>query len=294
MSQLRSALGLAATRERDPCAVVDLVDRYALRLPTATGTTLMYAVVDDAGRLGWCSAGHLPPLVDTADGLRFLDSPQRRPLATRDQMTGPGGSLELPPCALLLVYTDGLVERRGEVIDAGMARLAEAVERHRERPLAVMCDDVIAELRPDGGFGDDVALVALRMPGTTERRFVDVHTAHGAELRPARARLRRWLADLPVDDTTRADVLLAIGEASANAMEHGSESDPSRVISVEVTLADGELTAAVSDSGRWMLESTGGPARGRGRGYAIMEALAREVIVHRAWVGSTVELRFTI
>jgi anti-sigma regulatory factor (Ser/Thr protein kinase) len=77
-------------------------------------------------------------------------------------------------------------------------------------------------------------------------------------------------------------------------MEHGSEGDRRRVVSVEVTLAEGTLTAAVSDSGRWTLESTGGPARGRGRGYAIMEALAREVIVHRAWVGSTVELRFAI
>jgi signal transduction histidine kinase/DNA-binding response OmpR family regulator/serine phosphatase RsbU (regulator of sigma subunit) len=294
MSQLRSALGLAATRERDPCVVVDLVDRYALRVPSATGTTLVYAVVDDTGRLGWCSAGHLPPLVETAAGIRFLDSPQRRPLATRDQATGPGGSLELPPCALVLLYTDGLVERCGEVIDDGMARLADSVERHRDRPLAVLCDAVIAELRPDAGFRDDVALVALRMPGSTERRFVDVHPADGTELRPARARLRRWLAGLPVDETTRADVLLAIGEASANAMEHGSEGDRRRVVSVEVTLAEGTLTAAVSDSGRWMLESTGGPARGRGRGYAIMEALAREVIVHRAWVGSTVELRFAI
>jgi anti-sigma regulatory factor (Ser/Thr protein kinase) len=64
------------------------------------------------------------------------------------------------------------------------------------------------------------------------------------------------------------------------------------VVSIEVTRDGDGLTAAVADTGRWVLDSTRGPARGRGRGFSIMEALATEVTVHRAWVGSTVELRF--
>jgi anti-sigma regulatory factor (Ser/Thr protein kinase) len=149
-------------------------------------------------------------------------------------------------------------------------------------------------MRPDGGYRDDVALVGLRMPGATADRFVDVHRANAAELRPARDRLRRWLAGQPLTEERQGDVLLAVSEAAANAIEHGSASDARRVISVELTRRDDALTAAVADTGRWLLDSTRGPTRGRGRGYAIMEALATEVIVHRAWVGSTVELRFAL
>jgi CheY-like chemotaxis protein/anti-sigma regulatory factor (Ser/Thr protein kinase) len=292
MSQLRSALGLAATRERDPCAVIDLVDQYAGRLPTAVGTTVLYAVVEAGGVFRWCSAGHLPPLVDGAGGIRFLDGPQRMPLTAPDQPSTAGGRLELPPCALVLLYTDGLVERRGEPLDAGLERLGAVVGRHRDRPLATLCDAVIAEMRPDTGYRDDVALLGLRIPGATADRFVDVHPAHGTQLQPARDRLRRWLAGQRLPAGLCDDVLLAIGEAAANAIEHGSRHDPRRVVSIEVTRDGDGLTAAVADTGRWVLDSTRGPARGRGRGFSIMEALATEVTVHRAWVGSTVELRF--
>src|SRR5206468_9511481 len=99
----------------------------------------------------------------------------------------------LPPAGLLVVYTDGLIERRGETLDQGLDRLAEVVRANARLPIGLLCDAVIAGMRPGGGFADDIALVALRTPGATDHRFVDVFHASVAEVPRARHRLRGWL-----------------------------------------------------------------------------------------------------
>ena len=294
MGQLRSALGVAATTTSEPAAAVDLVDAYARRLPTATGATLIYLVLDPAGTLTWCSAGHVPALVEDGSEPRFLGGPHRPPLGASRGDGRDADDMPLPPGSLVLVYTDGLVERRGEPLDAGLMRLQRLASVNAHLPIGQLCDAVIDGMRPEDGFADDIALVALRTPGRRPDRFVDVFHADVAQVPHARQRLREWLSQAGIADEERDDVLLAVGEAVANAIEHGSGVDARRVVSTEVSLAGGTLRAAVSDTGRWDRDSSTGPARGRGRGFQVMNALMASVDVHRGWVGTTVSLERTV
>jgi anti-sigma regulatory factor (Ser/Thr protein kinase) len=296
MSQLRSALAMAAVREQDPSMAVDQVSAFAARLPEALGSTLVYVVLNEDRTITWCSAGHPPPLAEDANGLRYLSSPQRAPLAAQTQSAGPAETGALPPCGLLLLYSDGLVERRGEPFDASLDRLRATVAKHAELPVGQLCDAVLAEMRPEAGFPDDVALVAVRATGQTDSRFVDAFHATPAGLARSRRRLRDWLAGLEIPAGTLIDAVLAISEAAGNAMEHGSGNDPQQVVSVEVSLAgeDNALLAVVGDHGRWDADPTAGAARGRGRGLGIMDRLASELHVRRSRVGSTVTLRFDL
>ena len=295
MSQLRSALGVAATRGDTPAAAVALVDAYARRLPDALGTTLVYLELAPGGALRWCGAGHLPPLVVRNERAEFLPPAQRPPLGTaRPDDPEQTGTTDIPPCGLLLVYTDGLIERRDEIIDDGFQRLAEAVEENLHLPVGELCDALLVAMSPAGGFTDDVAIVAVRTPGATARRFVGSYRAGLSEIGPARRELRAWLGDIALDQSLAEDVLLAVGEAVANAVEHGSRSDGQHVVAVEVSLHEGTLLASISDNGRWPHDSTRGPALGRGRGFTIMKALMDEVTVRRERLGTTVLMRLEI
>ncbi|HYW29094.1 MAG TPA: SpoIIE family protein phosphatase, partial [Gaiellales bacterium] len=294
MGQLRSALGVAATTTTEPSEAVDLVDAYAGRLPAATGATLIYLVLDPGGALMWCSAGHVPPFVHDGSAPRFLTGPQRPPL-TAAWAGSPGTErTALPPASLVLVYTDGLVERRGEPLDAGLERLERLACANAHLPVGQLCDAVIDGMRPDDGFDDDIALVALRTPGSTSDRFVDVFHADVAQVPHARQRLRAWLTDVGIAGEAIDDTLLATGEAVANAVEHGSGGDGRRIVSTEASLDAGTLRVAVGDTGRWDTDTSTGPARGRGRGFQVMNALMERVEVHRGWVGTTVAMERTL
>ena len=290
MSQLRSALGVAATRGETPAAAVALVDAYARRLPDALGTTLVYLELAPDGALRWCGAGHMPPLVARNERAEFLPPAQRPPLGRRPGPTIPSRrearrSLRAASCSS---YTDGLIERRDEIIDEGFQRLAEVVEGNLHLPVGELCDALLVAMSPPGGFTDDVAIVAVRTPGATAHHFVGSYRAGPSEIGTARRELRAWLGEIALDEGRAEDVLLAVGEAVANAVEHGSRSDGQHVVAVEVSLHDGTLLASIADNGRWPQDSTRGPALGRGRGFTIMKALMDDVTVRRERLGTTV------
>src|SRR5579871_1102411 len=227
MSQLRSALGAAALTTPDPRAVIDLVERYAETVDGATCATVAYAVVDaQAGNLTYACAGHPYPLLVTADGdARFLRDGRRPPLGAGNPTGGgpaPNGKAAFPPGSLLVLYTDGLVERHDEVLDVGLDRLAVAARACACLPTGAACEELLRRLAPQGGYSDDVALVAVRPVGTTGTSHVDVRPADVAEAAGVRARLRAWLEGLGLERERVQDALVAVGEALNNAIEHGS------------------------------------------------------------------------
>ncbi|PWI14769.1 protein phosphatase [Streptomyces sp. Act143] len=166
MGQLRSALSAASRVAEGPAQALDVLGRYAHVVPGAESATVVTTFVDfDARTVTYSSAGHLPPALVHADGrVEFLDAATDPPLdASPDPVPRPEATAGFSPGDTLVLYTDGLVERRREDIDAGLERLADSLARHRGAEPAAMADAVLLELLPPEGATDDTALIVVRL-----------------------------------------------------------------------------------------------------------------------------------
>ncbi|MEU2270164.1 SpoIIE family protein phosphatase [Streptomyces olindensis] len=166
MGQLRSALSAASRVAEGPAQALDVLGRYANVVDGAESATAVTTFVDfDGNTVTYSSAGHLPPVLVHPDGrTEFLDRATDTPLDARpDPIPRPQADTTFTPGATLVLYTDGLVERRREDIDVGLARLADALRRHRDQDPETLADTVLLELLPPGGATDDTALVIVRL-----------------------------------------------------------------------------------------------------------------------------------
>jgi len=166
MGQLRSALS-AATRVADgPARALEALGLYARSVDGAESTTAATAFVDWGDHtLTYSSAGHLPPALLRPDGtVTFLDRATDPPLgASLEHTIRPEATTPFDEGATLVLYTDGLIERRTEDIDTGLARLADTLTRHRRADPEDLADALLAELLPPTGNADDTALVVIRL-----------------------------------------------------------------------------------------------------------------------------------
>src|SRR4029077_12180474 len=121
MGQVRSACRALLFDNPSPSAALAGMDRFAARLPGAECTTAVCAVLNpDTGELAYSSAGHPPPILVHADGTtRTLEDGRDIPLGLRTDRPRPEARVTMPARATLLLYTDGLVERRGQSLDTG-------------------------------------------------------------------------------------------------------------------------------------------------------------------------------
>ena len=164
MGQLRAAVRAYAVGAReDPASVVARTADFFWRFEPGEMATLVYGVADAAKRtVRIATAGHLPALVIVpGEPPRLARRAINPPLGARttryaNETIGP-----LPPGSTVVLYTDGLVERRSEAIDVGLERLRRAAERHEEDPLEVLCDHLVTATG-EPVREDDVALLAVR------------------------------------------------------------------------------------------------------------------------------------
>jgi serine phosphatase RsbU (regulator of sigma subunit) len=166
MGQLRSALSAASRVAEGPAQALDVLGRYAHVVEGAESATAVTTFIDfDRHTITYSSAGHPPPVLVRADGrAEFLDGATDTPLDARpDPIPRPQADTSYAPGATLVLYTDGLIERRGEDIDTGLARLADALARNRDQDPETLADTVLLELLPPGGATDDTALVIVRL-----------------------------------------------------------------------------------------------------------------------------------
>ena len=162
MAQLRSAVRAYACLDPDPAAVVARLDVMFARLKISELATLVYGVVDAAGRASFVNAGHFAPLlVRPGEAPSFAQTVPRLPL-------GAGGDeraatdVELAAGTAMVLFTDGLVEHRGEIIDAGLTRLTDLADTLLDGPLQQQLDTLVAALSTDIRGDDDTTAFALR------------------------------------------------------------------------------------------------------------------------------------
>ncbi|MBF6330431.1 SpoIIE family protein phosphatase [Nocardia transvalensis] len=295
MSRLRAALAATALTAADPATVLDTLDRYAATVSGARCATVTYAVLDSqAGSIDYIGAGHPYPLLLTPDGsANFLAAGRRPPLAAwRGCGAEPAGHARLPPGSLVLLYTDGLIERPDETLDEGFERLREAVASCSHLPVGAVCAELLDRMAPPGGYTDDVALLAVRTTHSTQHSLATAFPAEPAQVPQVRDRLRQWLSTIGYETHRQHDILLAVGEAVTNAIEH-AHSDRQATVSIEAFRHLDGITVTIGDSGRWWRDSSASHRNAqRGRGLTLINGLADHVDTVRTARGTRITLRF--
>ena len=291
MGQLRNAFRAYALLGSSPAETFGRLNRLLALDRGDVMATALYALVDrDSGAIEYCSAGHLPAVVVGSGGARFLEQGRSVPLGTADHVAYRDAHDRLELGSTLLLYTDGLVERRDVALDERLVRLGE-VAAATEGDLATMCDAIVEDAVGEG-TPDDVALLAVRLSPAAEHLSLRLSADPGV-LTGVRRRLERLLKAAGASQHEQYELTLAICEAAANAIEH-AYGPVDAEFDLEVRLSGRELTATVRDRGSWRetRRETGEGTRGRGLG--IIEGLMEDVEVTRSETGTTVRMRRTL
>jgi sigma-B regulation protein RsbU (phosphoserine phosphatase) len=161
MAQLRHSLRAYALEGLSPSDVADRLDLLIHTPDLERLATLVYAVISPELSIDFVNAGHLPPLLVPADAdPHYLESESGVPIGCQA-----GGyvtaQVDISPGDILVLYTDGLIERRGESIDDGLERLRDAAATAPNDP-AELADHLLRLLMPGHGGEDDMALLAIR------------------------------------------------------------------------------------------------------------------------------------
>ena len=300
MSQLRTAVRMQISAGHNIVEALAAVDRFHEHVPGSNSATLCVGSLDFVtGEFQYCTAGHPPPLVVSAEAsARYLEPSGAGPLGSgtgfpvRTEMLNIGDTV--------LLYTDGLIERPGRPLVASTAEFASLAARIAGgasgfvidtplRPVDRLCSETLELLLRSTGYSDDVTMLAAqRRTPTPPLRMTVNATIHAA--RTVRAGLREWLTDAGADPEDISDVVHAISEFVENAVEHGYDTDVADGVVVEAELGgDGNLRASVVDQGHWKDHRQG--EQGRGRGLAMAEALVSHAHIAYGPEGTTASLQ---
>ncbi|MFI7600706.1 SpoIIE family protein phosphatase [Actinoplanes sp. NPDC049681] len=285
MGQLRNALRAYILEGFDCGEALTRLNRLVDNLGRRQFATVVCVRFDPRAReLHFSAAGHPSPVHATPgeEGEFLYTSALGPPIGAVPGSEYPTLRAELQPGDRLLLYTDGLVEDRRQGIDIGLAQVRADLAKpadHVEDLLDNLLEKAARQTRRD-----DIALLALQ--ATEPREFVLRLPADPTRLSVLRRRLEDFLTANGVPENDIFDLMVAVSEAAANAVEHPvAPAEP--VITVEVTLDEDSVTATVRDTGSWR------PATGtgfRGRGLALIGALS-ELTVERSETGTSVTLR---
>ncbi|WP_037671152.1 PP2C family protein-serine/threonine phosphatase [Streptomyces griseus] len=166
MGMLRSALSAAIRALERPAQALEVLGLYSRSVEGALNTTAVQALVDPTSRLIiYSNAGHPPPALLHPDGTcELVDQATDPPLGVRPQhVPRPQATASYSPGDTLLLYTDGLIERRGEDIDISLARLTDVLGRFGHLAPEALADNLLAQLGLAGGGRDDTAMIVVRL-----------------------------------------------------------------------------------------------------------------------------------
>jgi GAF domain-containing protein/anti-sigma regulatory factor (Ser/Thr protein kinase) len=284
MAQLRTALRAYAAEGRAPAEALERVNYFMWHVGPLMMTTVAFLVLDLAEEtMTVANAGHPPPLVKDPSGTaRFLDAPSGVALGATSSASYVAADEPFPTGSTVLLYTDGLVERRGEPLDAGLERLRRLAEHvSGAEALCAMLADRLVPAAPS----DDVAFIAVRVAPLADRlrRSWPASTESLSEVRQL---LRRWLRARGAGDDEIFDITVACQEACTNAIEHAYAPGPAG-FQLDGTIDGAVVELAIRDRGRWR------PPRGehRGRGMPLMRRLMDSVDIRDTGDGTEVRLR---
>jgi anti-sigma regulatory factor (Ser/Thr protein kinase) len=274
MGQMRAVLAELLAAEPDLTRVLERADAYAARTPALRAATLNLAVFDPAdGTLRYTTCGHPPPLVVGTDGtVRFLAGTGTGPLGTGSAPQLTVGAFA--PGEVMLLYSDGLIERPNRTIEAGMVELAKvAADAAANRTLTAGAAPTAAErvcqltveLLTRTGYADDVTALAVeRLADPVPALRLELPSER-ASLSVARDAFTDWLNRLGATAEDTEALHLAMVEVVTNAIEHAYPPGEPGIVTLDATLADdGNVECRITDHGSWRRPDASDADRGHG------------------------------
>jgi PAS domain S-box-containing protein len=287
MGQVRMAVRAFSLEGHTPSVVVGRVHQLLRSLYEGEQmVTMVYLAVNPTT---WeatiVNAGHPPPLLlEPAGGATYLESATGLPVGLNWNLPYEESIALLRPGATLVLYTDGLVDRRDIEVEEGLERLREAATDTGERNLDDVCGALLEALVPPDA-SDDVAILAARLERVEDRLSLTI-PADPAKLGSVRRNLGRWLSGHEVPKVHADDIILASSEACANSIEHAYGPGQGSV-DIEADIRAGQITVVVRDTGRWKASRNAD----RGRGLPFIEACMDSCTLTRGDAGTEVRMR---
>jgi anti-sigma regulatory factor (Ser/Thr protein kinase) len=284
MGQLRSAMRAYSMEVESPGQLLGQLAHFADR-ERSRMATVIYAVLNlDTWLIELARAGHPYPLLIRPDGSAILlKDASGPPLGTGGTAAYSEMRFALDPGETLLLYTDGLIERRGGKLSEGEEALIEAAVGAADEP-ELRCRAIIDQLTEGVEVADDIALLAVKAVGLHELLEVEL-PAEAEQLATIRHLIRRWVAANGGTDDDCAAFAIAVTEACANSIEHAYGPEDA-TIAVQAARVDGVATVAVSDRGGWRAPR----GANRGRGIPVMREFMDDVEIDSQDEGTTVTL----
>jgi serine phosphatase RsbU (regulator of sigma subunit)/anti-sigma regulatory factor (Ser/Thr protein kinase) len=284
MGQLRSAIRAYALDTSGPAEVLTKLGGFSDRMHSRMATVIYATLNLNTWEVRIARAGHPYPLLIRSDGsTTFLSDAGGPPLGTVGGHVYNEQSVSLAAGETLLLYTDGLIERRGRSLSYGEDSLVQIASSAPGEP-ELKCQAITTQLTEDAAIADDIAVLAVQTVGLHELLEVEV-PAEPAQLATARHLVRRWVEANQGTDDDCAAFAIAVSEACANSIEH-AYGPKDAMIDLRASLVEGTATVSIHDHGRWR-EPRGG---NRGRGIQIMREFMDDVSIDSDERGTTVNL----
>lgn len=293
MSELRNALRAFAVDGHSPGEALHKLDRvvHVTLGPGMVATVLMVVIDVAGGTVTVAAAGHPPPALRDADGnVRMLESDSAPPLGVDNRISPKEAQYPIRQGDTLLLFTDGLVERRREPINVGYRRLRDAFAT-APADVEAICDHVLERTISEHASDDDVAMLVVQLLKQAATPLQLTLAAKPGSIPLARHRLRDWLNEsLPgLDRMLAGDLELAWAEACTNVVRHAYESLDETFIA-GATLEPGVISLEISDHGVWR----GAGDREGGRGLPLIRQLCDELEIDRRPDGTNVKMRWLL
>jgi serine phosphatase RsbU (regulator of sigma subunit)/anti-sigma regulatory factor (Ser/Thr protein kinase) len=286
MAEIRTALRAYMVQGHRLTEVIAMLNHLLVSMGRSRGATLSILELDsEAEELEVVTAGHPPPLMIQPDGhARLLEQKHGLPVGVRSGYDYHACRYPFPTGSRLLLYTDGLIERRGESIDEGFQRLIDAVQAAAQLTDSSFADRVYRALIDETPLEDDVALLAIEVVplGATLEMTLPARPNVLAGLRNV---LGRWLRALDANEDEVFDITVSVSEAAANAIEHAYGAREAS-FTVRSEHEDRKVTVTIRDAGRWRTVRV----RGGGRGLKIIRSLLDSVEIDSDDSGTTVKM----
>lgn len=289
MGEIRHAIRSAAVASPSPAVVLDTVGEVVSSQDLGMATAIMGIFDVESALFRYACAGHPAPVLVTAKGDVHLLPGGGTLLGLGDSIPVPEWSITLAPGSTCCLYTDGLIESDHDIV-AGEERLLlalEAMAKQGVRSAKDLHDRVIG----DGPSSDDCATLMLHRDsagvGMVERYTYSTLPAFASLARDA---IESYAERLGVSPAKRFNLIVAAGEAIANAIEH-SDRSPGSTFTIELITANGEILLQVESRGHWRASPE---QSDRGRGIPIMNACARSVEISSTSARTRVILTFNV